>query len=85
VVSVFEKILFIYLAFGAGFSMVVCMKNIMFDLAAQIVTDKDFSDIPMSELIAAMRKRLDSIEAEADSEREAFGFCDEYEVEQNKI
>jgi hypothetical protein len=56
------------------------MKNIMFDLAASIVTDKDFYDLSMSEFIDATRKRLDSLEKEGDTE--AFGFCDEYDTDQ---
>jgi hypothetical protein len=56
------------------------MKNIMFDLAASIVTDKDFYDLSVSELIDAARKRLDIIEEENNTE--AFGFCDEYDQDE---
>ena len=56
------------------------MKNIMFDIAASIITDKNFYDLSVSELIEAARKRLDIIEKEGDTE--AFGFCDEYECEE---
>jgi hypothetical protein len=56
------------------------MKNIMFDLAASIVTDKDFYDLSVSELVEAARNRLDIIEAENNTE--AFGFCDEYESDE---
>jgi hypothetical protein len=53
------------------------MKNIMFDLAASIVTDKDFYDLSVSELVEAARNRLNAIEKE--NNIEAFGFCDEYD------
>lgn len=53
------------------------MKNIMFDLAASIITDKNFYDLSVSELVDAARKRLDIVEKEGDTE--AFGFCDECE------
>lgn len=54
------------------------MNNIMFDVAASIITDKSFDDLTIQELVNAVRKRLDSIEE--DNNIEAFGFCDEYEV-----
>ena len=50
--------------------------NYMFDCAAEIVTDKPFDEVPVSELVQAMRQRLDRILAI--DEREAFGICDEY-------
>jgi hypothetical protein len=56
------------------------MKNIMFDLAASIITDKDFYDLSVSELIEAARNRLDIIEEENNTE--AFGFCDEYDQDE---
>ena len=54
------------------------MNNIMFDVAASIVTAKSFDELTVQELVSAVRERLDRIEA--DNEIEAFGFCDEYEV-----
>ena len=53
--------------------------NYMFDCAASIVTEKKFEDITVPEFCAAMRKRLDDIEAEDNPE--AFGLCDAYEEE----
>lgn len=54
------------------------INNIMFDVAASIVTDKSFDELTIQELVSAVRERLDRIEK--DNEIEAFGFCDEYEV-----
>ena len=54
------------------------MKNIMFDLAVTIVTDKEFDKLTVVELVEAARQRLNQIAAENDLE--AFGFSDEYEV-----
>jgi len=53
--------------------------NIMFDMASSIVTHLEFEDIPVRDLVAAARRRLDDIEKE--NNPEAFGFCDEYECE----
>lgn len=52
----------------------------MFDLAASIITDKNFYDLPVSDLVHAARKRLDIIQEE--NNMEAFGFCDEYETDE---
>lgn len=52
----------------------------MFDLAASIVTEKNFDDLTVAELVAAVRRRLDSIEE--DNEIEAFGFVDQYETDE---
>lgn len=54
-------------------------KNYAFDMAASITSTLPFEDIPLAEKIAAMRQRLDAIEAEANSE--AFGMYDAYDVE----
>jgi hypothetical protein len=54
------------------------LRNIMFDMAASIETTKDFSKLTVDELVAAMRKRLSEIKKA--NEIEAFGYCDEYEV-----
>ena len=53
------------------------MKSIMFDIAASIETDKRFDELTVSELVEAMRQRLDRVLLE--DSLEAFGFCDEYE------
>jgi hypothetical protein len=57
--------------------------NYAFDCAAEIETDLDFDDIPIEDLCRAMRERLDRIEKRGD--REAFGFIDSYEVEDDGI
>ena len=57
------------------------MRNIMFDLAATIETEKNFNDLTVLELVEAVRKRLDSILTE--NNVEAFGFCDEYDVDED--
>ncbi len=51
----------------------------MFDLAASIETEKDFDHLTVSELVEAVRKRLENILAE--NNIEAFGFCDSCDVE----
>lgn len=53
------------------------MNNIIFDVAASIITDKAFDELTIQELVSAVRKRLDRIVE--DDDIEAFGFCDEYE------
>lgn len=58
------------------------MKSIMFDIAAEITTDKRFEDLTVSELVEAMRQRLNRVIVNNDSE--AFGFCDESEEEPRK-
>jgi hypothetical protein len=54
------------------------MRNIMFDLAATINTEKEFEQLTVPELVGAVRKRLDDILRE--NTPEAFGYCDEYEL-----
>ena len=54
------------------------MRNIMFDMAATINTEKNFEDLTVPELVEAVRKRLDDILRE--NTPEAFGYCDEYEL-----
>lgn len=56
------------------------MRNIMFDMAATINTEKNFEDLTVPELVEAVRKRLDDILRE--NTPEAFGYCDEYELEE---
>lgn len=58
------------------------MTNYAFDMAASITSTLPFEDIPLAEKIAAMRQRLDAIEAEANSE--AFGMYDAYDVEDDE-
>lgn len=53
------------------------MKHIIFDLCASITTEKEFDDLTMAELVAAMRSRLDDVEKQGDVE--AFGSVDEIE------
>jgi hypothetical protein len=55
------------------------MKNIAFDLVATIDTEKEFDQLTVSELVAAVNKRLQDILAEGDLG--AFGHFDEYEKE----
>jgi hypothetical protein len=55
------------------------MRNIMFDLAATIDTEKEFEQLTVPELVGAVRKRLDDILKE--NCIEAFGYSDEYELE----
>lgn len=52
-------------------------KSIMFDIAAEIITDKRFEDLTVPELVEAMRQRLNRVIV--DNDAEAFGFCDESE------
>lgn len=54
-------------------------RNILFDLAASIETEKEWPDLSTADLVNATRERLNQIELEGNAE--AFGFCDEYEVE----
>jgi hypothetical protein len=58
------------------------MRNIMFDLAATINTEKEFEQLTVSELVEAVRKRLHAILEE--NCIGAFGYCDEYEIETTK-
>jgi hypothetical protein len=53
--------------------------NYAFDVAAEIVSDKPFGEIPVSDLCAAMRKRLDEIEKTGT--RDPFSSFDEMEAE----
>ena len=57
------------------------MRNIMFDLAATINTEKNFEDLTVPELVEAVRKRLDDVLKE--NCIESFGFCDEYEIDEH--
>lgn len=54
-------------------------RNIMFDMAASIETEKSFEELSVSELVGAVCKRLHDILKE--NTPESFGFCDEYEIE----
>jgi hypothetical protein len=49
----------------------------MFDIAAEITTDKNFEDLTVLELVEAMNHRL--LKVLINDDREAFGFCDESE------
>jgi len=51
----------------------------MFDIAAEIKTNKTFDELTVPELVEAMRQRLDRVLLE--DSLEAFGFCDESEEE----
>lgn len=57
------------------------MRNIMFDLAATIDTNKEFDQLTVPELVAAVNKRLHDILKMNDPG--AFGFCDEYELDEH--
>ena len=52
--------------------------NYAFDMAASIESSSPFEDIPLADKIAAIRKRLNDIEAE--NNPDAFDAYDEYEV-----
>lgn len=54
--------------------------NIMFDMAASIETEKSFEELSVSELVAAVCKRLHDVLKE--NTIESFGFCDSYEVDE---
>jgi hypothetical protein len=58
--------------------------NYAFDIAAEIISDKPFHEIPIKELCAVIRQRADQIEA--DNIREAFSVFDEMkESEQDSL
>lgn len=58
------------------------MKSIIFNISAEIKTNKRFEDLTIPELVEAMRQRLNRVIANYDPE--AFGFCDESEEESRK-
>lgn len=53
-------------------------KSYAFDFAAEIVSDKEFHEIPVDDLVAAISERL--MKVRSAKEREAFGLFDSYEV-----
>lgn len=53
--------------------------NYAFHVAAEIISDKAFKDIPLKDICDAMRERLNQIEA--DGTREAFDAFDSFEIE----
>ena len=55
------------------------MKSIMFDIAAEIKTDKKFEDLTVKELVEATLQRLGRVFATDDLD--AFSCCDESEEE----
>lgn len=55
------------------------MKSIMFDIAAEIKTNKKFEDLTVKELVEATLQRLGRVFATDDLD--AFGYCDESEEE----
>lgn len=58
------------------------IRNFLCDVAFSVEGPWDsFEDIPPSELLAGMRRRLSSLENNWDDAAEAFGFCDSYDVE----
>lgn len=61
--------------------------NYAFDFCAEIVSEKPFNDIPVKDLCAAMRARLDRVEKDSDmpGAHEAFNCFDQYEEEENPI
>lgn len=54
----------------------------MFDIAAEITTDKNFEDLTVLELVEAMSHRL--LKVLVNDDREAFGFCDESEEDESE-
>lgn len=56
-----------------------------FDCSTEIVSDKPFDKIPVADLIAAMRRRLDCIERNWEWNRDAFNLFDTAPAEQNPI
>jgi ribosomal protein S7 len=56
------------------------LRNIAFDFSASIETRKSFEKLTVDELVDAMRKRLSAVKKA--NEIEAFGFCDEYEIDE---
>lgn len=53
--------------------------NYAFDFAAEIISDKEFHEIPIEDLVAAISERLARVKES--QEREAFGLFDSYEDE----
>lgn len=57
------------------------MYNTMFDVGFTIVHNyEDPYDIPVSELIDALQKRIAHLKSHPSDAKEAFGVCDTYEV-----
>jgi hypothetical protein len=56
------------------------LRKIAFDLSASIETRKPFEKLTVDELVEAMRKRLSDVKKA--NEIEAFGFCDEYKIDE---
>lgn len=56
------------------------LRSIAFDFSASIETRKSFEQLTVDELVEAMRKRLSAVKKA--NEIEAFGFCDEYEIDE---
>ena len=56
------------------------MRNIMIDVAFSVVTNHPFEELTQAEILAAMTKRVAYLIE--NWEPEAFGFCDEYTVEE---
>lgn len=56
------------------------LRSIAFDFSASIETRKSFDKLTVDELVEAMRKRLSAVKRA--NEIEAFGFCDEYEIDE---
>lgn len=55
-------------------------RSYAFDISAEIISDKPFDEIPIAELCAAMRARLDRVEQ--DNMHEAFVDWDSYVEEE---
>jgi hypothetical protein len=55
--------------------------NYMVDVAFTVEGDwENFEDIPFSELINGLQRRIDYLRKEGD--KDAFGFCDSYKCEE---
>jgi hypothetical protein len=58
--------------------------NAMFDVAFSVVTKFVNSDnIPMEVLLDGLEKRLNYLKANRDECADAFGFCDQFELDKN--
>ena len=55
------------------------MRNMLLDVAFSLETEREFSCLTKDEVITALLKRIASLVEHW--EPDAFGFCDEYELE----
>jgi hypothetical protein len=57
------------------------MRNIMMDIGFTIETEKEFEELAAAEVMAALLTRVASLLREWD--KDAVGYCDEYEIEED--